>query len=178
MSLKFLPDQTTADEQPDERPVNTAPMTRKFLNLIAEQIRPAFVQAAALCLRDRSDGAEVLLIRTLRLKQWIIPKGWPMKGKTLAEAAAIEAWEEAGVRGVIGTEPIGAFTYTKVKKSGLPVSCRARIFRLDVTEIAERYPEAGRRERRWVPLAKAANLVRDPELALLLQQMARRAENT
>lgn len=155
--------------------MNAAPMTRKLLNLIVEQVRPAFVQAAALCLRDGPGGPEVLLIRTLRLKQWIIPKGWPMKGKTLAEAAAIEAWEEAGVRGVLGTEPIGAFTYTKVKKSGLPVSCRARIFRLDVTQVSDSYPEAGRRERAWVPLAQAAAMVRDPELGTLLQQMAENA---
>ena len=155
--------------------MNAAPMTRKLLNLIVEQVRPAFVQAAALCLRDGPRGPEVLLIRTLRLKQWIIPKGWPMKGKTLAEAAAIEAWEEAGVRGVLGTEPIGAFTYTKVKKSGLPVSCRAQIFRLDVTQVADSYPEAGRRERAWVPLAEAAEMVRDPELGTLLQQMAENA---
>jgi phosphoglucosamine mutase len=30
-----------------------------------------------------------------------VPKGWPIENKTPAEAAEIEAWEEAGVRAAI-----------------------------------------------------------------------------
>lgn len=151
--------------------MNAAAMSRILLNLIADQVRPAFVQTAALCLRDGSAGREVLLVQTLRLRQWVIPKGWPMKGKSLAQAAAIEAWEEAGVRGTVSDDPIGAFTYTKIKKSGLPVSCRAQIFRLDVKTIADTYPEAHKRNRQWFPVEKAAQIVRDPEVQILLQSL-------
>lgn len=151
--------------------MNAAAMSRTLLNLIADQVRPAFVQAAALCLRDRPTGPEVLLVRTLRLRQWVIPKGWPMKGKSLAQAAAIEAWEEAGVRGTVSETPIGAFTYTKIKKSGLPVTCRAQVYRLDVLETANTYPEARKRHRQWFPVAEAAEIVRDPEVQALLQKL-------
>ena len=151
--------------------MNAAAMSRILLNLIADQVRPAFVQTAALCLRDGSAGREVLLVQTLRLRQWVIPKGWPMKGKSLAQAAAIEAWEEAGVRGTVSDDPIGAFTYTKFKKSGLPVSCRAQVFRLDVKTIADTYPEAHKRNRQWFPVEKAAQIVRDPEVQMLLQSL-------
>lgn len=143
-------------------------MSRILLNLIADQVRPAFVQTAALCLRNGPTGPEVLLVQTLRLNQWVIPKGWPMKGRSLAQAAAIEAWEEAGVRGTVSDTPIGAFTYTKIKKSGLPVSCRAQVFRLDVQKTAKNYPEAGKRNRKWFPIDQAAQIVRDPEVRLLL----------
>ncbi|MDD7969988.1 NUDIX hydrolase [Roseinatronobacter alkalisoli] len=146
-------------------------MSRTLLNLIANQVRPAFVQTAAVCLRDGPAGREVLLVRTMRLGQWVLPKGWPMKGKSLAEAAAIEAWEEAGVRGSVSENPIGAFTYTKIKKSGLPVSCRAQIFRLDVQRISDSYPEARKRKRKWFPIAEAAEIVRDPEVRDLLKSL-------
>ncbi|MGP9788585.1 NUDIX hydrolase [Roseinatronobacter sp. NSM] len=151
--------------------MNAVAMSRTLLNLIADQVRPAFVQAAALCLRDGPTGPEVLLVRTLRLRQWVIPKGWPMKGKSLAQAAAIEAWEEAGVRGIVSDDPIGAFTYTKIKKSGLPVTCRAQVYRLDVLETADTYPEARKRHRQWFPVAQAADIVRDPEVQALLQKL-------
>ena len=45
--------------------------------------------------------------------RWGIPKGWPMKGRKPHEAAAIEAWEEAGVRGGVRKKPVGRFTYLK-----------------------------------------------------------------
>ncbi len=146
-------------------------MTRFFLDLLTIPSRSAFIQAAALCLRDGPAGQDVLLVQTLRLRQWVIPKGWPMPGLTLAQAAEQEAWEEAGVRGRIATAALGTFTYTKVKKSGLPVQCCAHVFRLDVTSQSDHFPEADKRHRQWVPVAQAAGMVRDPELAAILRKL-------
>lgn len=143
-------------------------MTRVFRDLLTGNSQPAFVQAAALCLRDGPAGPEVLLVQTLRLRQWVIPKGWPVDGKSLAQSAAIEAWEEAGAKGHVWPDAVGHFTYTKVKKSGLPVQCRAHVFRLDVTEMADHYPEARKRARLWVPLSRAAEMVRDAGLRQVL----------
>lgn len=57
-------------------------------------------QVASLPLRRSEDGKiEVLLVTSRETRRWIIPKGWPMKGKKQHEAAAIEAEEEAGVIG-------------------------------------------------------------------------------
>ena len=39
-------------------------------------------------------------------KRWVLPKGWPMKGKKPHAVAAIEALEEAGLLGKIGKKPI------------------------------------------------------------------------
>ena len=151
--------------------MNVRSMPLEMLNNVLEFIRPAFVQAAALCLRDGPNGQEVLLVQTLRREQWITPKGWPMRNKALNQTAAIEAWEEAGVKGKISAEPIGAFTYTKIKKSGLPVQCRPVIYRLDVSELSDSYPEARKRARRWFSLAEAAEVVNPPELKALLQRL-------
>lgn len=143
-------------------------MLNDIFNILSGRKPTAFVQVAALCLRPTKAGPEVLLVKTLRTGGWVIPKGWPMPGKTLAEAAACEAWEEAGATGNIGTKPIGSFTYTKIRKSGLPVQCRAQVFLMQTTHAAQDYPEAAKRTRQWTRLDKAAAIVRDAELAKIL----------
>ena len=53
-------------------------------------------QVAALPFRISGNQREVLLITSRETRRWVIPKGWPMKGKKDWEAAATEAFEEAG----------------------------------------------------------------------------------
>ena len=60
--------------------------------------RPHGRQVAALCTRKGKKGNEVLLVTSRRRGRWIVPKGWPMEGKSFPETALEEAWEEAGVR--------------------------------------------------------------------------------
>lgn len=129
------------------------------------------VQYAALPWRMTDGGLEVLLI-TSSSGRWIIPKGWPMDGKAPHEAAAQEAWEEAGVRGEAGPEAVGVFHTDKVSKGGRVKRLEVRVFPLEVTQVAERWPEAEVRERRWVSRAGAAGLVGEPELAELLAGFA------
>jgi 8-oxo-dGTP pyrophosphatase MutT (NUDIX family) len=57
-------------------------------------------QVAAICYRIGSSGIEFLLIRT-RSGRWTFPKGGIEPGLTHAQAAALEAFEEAGVHGRI-----------------------------------------------------------------------------
>ena len=55
-------------------------------------------QVAAVCFRARSSGIEFLLVQTGK-GRWIFPKGGAEPGLTHAQAAALEAFEEAGVHG-------------------------------------------------------------------------------
>lgn len=55
-------------------------------------------QVAAVCYRARKSGIEFLLVQT-RGGRWIFPKGGAEPGLTHAQAAALEAFEEAGVHG-------------------------------------------------------------------------------
>jgi 8-oxo-dGTP pyrophosphatase MutT (NUDIX family) len=55
-------------------------------------------QVAAVCYRVRSSGIEFLLVQT-RGGRWTFPKGGAEPGLTHAQAAALEAFEEAGVHG-------------------------------------------------------------------------------
>jgi len=55
-------------------------------------------QVAAVCYRIRKSGVEFLLVET-RGGRWTFPKGSAEPGLTHAQAAALEAFEEAGVHG-------------------------------------------------------------------------------
>lgn len=134
--------------------------------------RPEALQVAALCRRDGEEGLEVLLVTSLDTGRWIVPKGWPMRGKTLAEAALREAWEEAGVTGTVHPEAVGNYVYTKRRKTGLDQRCEVLCFLVDVDTLAEKYPEAGRRKRLWVRPKAAAKRVQEKDLKLLLRTLS------
>ena len=52
---------------------------------------------------------EVMLLTSRETHRWVIPKGWPMKGRKPAEVASQEAYEEAGLVGrVVGKRPLGS----------------------------------------------------------------------
>ena len=125
------------------------------------------VQYAALPWRMKDGALEILLI-TSSSGRWIIPKGWPMEGKAPHEAAAQEAWEEAGVRGEAGARAVGVFHTDKVRRSGNIKRLEVQVFPLAVTEMAASWPEATRRQRRWAPQMEAAALAGDPALSRLI----------
>ncbi len=150
-------------------------MIGKALHLIRSlYYRPNLLQVAALCWRETNGKRQVLLVRSLDSNRWIIPKGWPMRGKSLAEAAAIEAWEEAGVKGEITPKPIGTFHYEKLRGTGVKQSCDARVFGLRVTRLESEFPESDLRKPRWFSAEDAAKRVREPELqALILRELTK-----
>ncbi|MFK7870467.1 MAG: NUDIX hydrolase [Roseobacter sp.] len=138
-----------------------------------QKITP-YRQVAALCLRRSQADTQVLLITSRDTGRWIIPKGWPIKGLKDSEAAAQEAWEEAGVRSADVTEhPIGTYTYDKVLKNGRIKPICAAIYMTKVAELADNYPERKQRTRRWFDLSEAATRVREPRLQQVFQQVSK-----
>ncbi|WP_294540518.1 NUDIX hydrolase [uncultured Rhodoblastus sp.] len=127
---------------------------------------PKRLQVAALPWRDL-DRLEIMLVSSRETRRWIIPKGWPMAGRSGSAAAAIEAIEEAGLLGVISPEPIGSYIYAK-RFSRKVESCRVEVYALRVTRQRETWPEKHERETRWFPAAEAMEAVSDPELAELI----------
>jgi 8-oxo-dGTP pyrophosphatase MutT (NUDIX family) len=91
-----------------------------------------FKQFAALPYRMRDDDVEILLITTRKKHRWSVPKGWPIKHSTPQTTAKIEAYEEAGVRGDIGSKQIGRFTKRRRRKLQ-SVLCEVEICPLEVT---------------------------------------------
>jgi 8-oxo-dGTP pyrophosphatase MutT (NUDIX family) len=126
-------------------------------------------QVAALCWRTAGRSVEILLVTSLNSKRWIIPKGWAEAGMTLAENAAREAFEEAGVTGLVETAPIGTYHYLKQKRDGGGVPCRADVFALKVTRLHDEWPERGTRRMEWVTPEQAAARVTEPGLREILR---------
>jgi len=128
-------------------------------------------QFAALCYRMTKGKPEILMVTSRGTGRWIIPKGWPADGKTPAEAALIEAWEEAGVKGRVTGPCLGLFSYHKAMPSDDGLPCVAMVFPVKVKSLADDYPELGQRKRKWMRPKKAAAKVDEPELAQILTQL-------
>jgi 8-oxo-dGTP pyrophosphatase MutT (NUDIX family) len=129
------------------------------------------LQYAALPWR-RAPALEVMLITSRESRRWVIPKGWPMPGLTPSEAAAQEAYEEAGLSGRVDPEPLGVYRYEKgLKERGLRT--RVEVHAMEVYAQAPTWPEYKQRETRWFPAAVAAARVDEPELQELIRQFAR-----
>lgn len=131
--------------------------------------REVSTQFAALCYRVHDDKVQVLLVTSRGTGRWIVPKGWPMDDVTPAEAAAQEAWEEAGVEGKAIPVCLGIYSYRKKLDDGEMLPCVVSAFPIKVKKLARSYPEAGERKRKWFSRKKAASLVAEPELAAMIK---------
>ncbi|SNT68531.1 NUDIX hydrolase [Paracoccus seriniphilus] len=131
--------------------------------------RPPAMQVAAICL-DRSSG-KVLLISSRGTGRWVVPKGWPMAGRTLHGAAAQEAWEEAGIRGKIRATELGRYRYDKTQDVGFAFPVEVRVFLLEVEHVADDFPEVCQRRREWFFPGQAAELVDERGLQDILRAL-------
>ncbi len=120
-------------------------------------------QAAALPVKD----GQVCLVTSRNGKRWVAPKGCMEPGKTAGEIALQEAWEEAGLVGVLEPDPVGSYFY---EKDGF--TCHVIVFVMQVTDEAASWPEESFRERRWLSVAKAADRVADPGLRAIIEGAA------
>ena len=133
-------------------------------------------QYGALCWRPARDGIEVLLITSRDTGRWVIPKGWPIAGLSPEASAAREAWEEAGVEGPPDAHCLGLYSYDKGLGRGdgpkrQTVPCVVAVFLLQVAALADSFPEAKQRRRKWFRPRKAAQKVAEPELRALLADL-------
>jgi len=115
---------------------------------------------------------EVLLLTSRETRRWVIPKGWPMKGKKPHQSAAREALEEAGVTGKTGNKALGAYSYVKLLKNGQLAPCKVKVFPLLVRRQRETWPEQEQRDTRWFAPEEAADAVQEPELAVIIRAFA------
>jgi 8-oxo-dGTP pyrophosphatase MutT (NUDIX family) len=145
-------------------------MSRPFI-VKAKQPWPKDVstQYAALCYRIRKEKPQFLLVTSRGTGRWIVPKGWPIKGKTPAKTALREAWEEAGVRGRVGKDAIGMFAYRKLLGRKRMAHCVALVYPVEVKSLDISFPESKQRRRKWFGRKKAAARVAEPELAELIR---------
>src|SRR5512133_3085754 len=125
-------------------------------------------------LRTGSRRPQFMLITSRESRRWVIPKGWPKKGKSPQHSAAREAFEEAGVVGAVDKRSVGSFSYEKRLKSGAVVVCDVRVFPLEVRHQSKGWPEKQERVIRWLSASQAAEKVEEPMLRRIIGRLARK----
>nr|WP_246184882.1 NUDIX hydrolase [Paracoccus aestuariivivens] len=135
--------------------------------------KPPEIQVAALCMDSRK--GKVLLVTSRGTGRWIVPKGWPMPGRSLADAAKQEAWEEAGVRGKVDQDAVGTYHYDKQQDRGFAIPVEVHVFVLEVDGLVDEFPEDSQRKRRWYSPERAAELVAETGLKKLLRALPAKA---
>jgi 8-oxo-dGTP pyrophosphatase MutT (NUDIX family) len=112
-------------------------------------------QAAAIPVR----GGRVCLVTSRSGRRWVIPKGCLEPGKTAGEIALQEAWEEAGLLGVLKGDAVGTYVYEKYGNDHF-----VTVFLMAVTEATEDWPERELRERIWLTPRQALSRIEDKGL--------------
>ena len=123
--------------------------------------------------RNDSARMEVMLVTSRETRRWVIPKGWPHKGRPPHRSAAREAYEEAGVVGRVRRQPLGSFYYEKQLPTAGVVVCKVHVFALEVLRQTRNWPERHEREIKWLSPAQAAKAVKEPTLAKIIRRFAR-----
>jgi ADP-ribose pyrophosphatase YjhB (NUDIX family) len=106
-----------------------------------------------------------MLITSSRRRRWTIPKGFVKAGLSLVDSAGEEAWEEAGIRGVVSQVPIGCYVYTK---RALILS--VAVFSMHIEKMFEVWPEQWKRQRQWVSLAETVAIIEEPGLRDIIER--------
>ncbi|KAL2258858.1 hypothetical protein VTK26DRAFT_7666 [Humicola hyalothermophila] len=139
-----------------------------------------------------ADKNYVMLIQSTRRKGWVLPKGGWETDEECHEAAAREAWEEAGILVQIDYDLGEIRETTPRKKTATPSSSSSsssspkessstakkdkeralyRFFEVTVTSEEPDWPEREKRERKWFTFAEAHEFLKDrPELQLALER--------
>jgi 8-oxo-dGTP pyrophosphatase MutT (NUDIX family) len=121
---------------------------------MAKRERP-IRQAAVIAMRQ----GLICLITSSSGKRWLLPKGNLEHGHKLQQTALREAWEEAGLVGILRNTPVGEYRYEKLGRIH-----RVVVFRMKVTKVKRDWPERNRRRRRWLRPGKAVDRIEDTKL--------------
>ena len=118
-------------------------------------------QSAALPVRR----GQICMVTSSSGRRWVIPKGMIDPGKTAGEIALQEAWEEAGLTGVLLPEPIGSYVYEKFDRTH-----HVTVFLMQVAQVADDWPEQGLRQRCWLKPRQAMARIEESALRDILRR--------
>jgi 8-oxo-dGTP pyrophosphatase MutT (NUDIX family) len=159
-----------------ERRNRTYAPAAKFFQLSELRRLRRSEQVAAVCYRIRGKAIEFLLVQT-RGGRWIFPKGSAEPGLTHAQAAALEAFEEAGVHGRIEEASFARYVRRRhadpVEKGEVQFTVKAylcEVLWLDPPQELDRRPT-------WFSAEKAMRRLRDERAAHYGAELVRIVES-
>ncbi len=124
-------------------------------------------QSAVIAYRRRWWRLRIILVTSRNTRRWVLPKGHIEAGYSPRESAAKEAFEEAGIEGIVGPEKIGTYRYTKSAQSGRGVR-EVDVYPMAVTLVQNYWQEMDFRHRKWMSVPAAIKAVEEPELKKIL----------
>src|SRR6476660_1147258 len=147
--------------------VQTYQVSAKFFRLAELRKLKQCEQVAAVCYRVRGGVTEFLLVQTGK-GRWMFPKGTVEPGLTHAQAAAIEAFEEAGVHGRIEEK---SFSRYRIRRAGKKGKQKVMAHLCEVLRLGP--PQESGRNRTWFTVEKAKLHLRQDRTLKEGNEMAR-----
>ncbi|AGF74532.1 NUDIX hydrolase [Bartonella australis AUST/NH1] len=129
-----------------------------------------FLQVGALIYRVKNGILEFLLITSRGSGRWVIPKGWPISRQSFSQTVLQEAFEEAGIRGIVDTFPIGTYEYEKLDLRKKNSKFCVYVFSVLYLHQEKEWPEQNQRTYEWVTALEAAGRISEPKLKKILLQ--------
>lgn len=80
----------------------------------------------------------------------------------------MEAWEEAGLLGVLDGEPVGTYHYEKLGRDR-----HVTVFVMRVTDQKDEWPEQSFRDREWITCEEALTRIEEPGLRMIVRHVFR-----
>ena len=128
-------------------------------------------QAAALCLKHRKGKLSVLMITSRKTKRWILPKGNLKPHESHKKGCKREAFEEAGIKGLILTDFPMTHVVTK-SDNGTVSQVAVTYYPMLVSKQFDEWPEQPKRERHWALLDDAPRVTDREDFRLVINQFA------
>lgn len=131
-----------------------------------------FTKSAVIPYRLNNGKLEILLVTSIRKKNWIVPKGYIEFNLTPFESAKKEAYEEAGVVGSNETIEVGQFIAEKKNRKEL-----IKVYTMEVDEELNDYPEKNLRKRKWFTFDEAMEKVQNPQIKNFIKKLNETLKN-
>ncbi|AFH49043.1 NTP pyrophosphohydrolase-like protein [Ignavibacterium album JCM 16511] len=131
-----------------------------------------FTKSAVIPYRLKDGKLEILLVTSIKKKNWIVPKGYIEFNLTPFESAKKEAYEEAGVVGSNETVEVGQFV--NEKKNGKEL---IKVYTMEVDEELDDYPEKNLRKRKWFGYEEAIEKVQNAQIKNFLKKLKESIKN-
>ena len=126
-------------------------------------------QAGALAWMEHEADLKFWIVTSRRTRRWVLPKGGIDPGMTPHEAAAQEAFEEAGLVGEMSPRGIGSYRIPKIRPP-LSWTIEVTVYPMRVAVVHDDWLESDQRDRKLVTVDEAAGLIAEPEIVALLRR--------
>jgi len=134
--------------------------------------RPAYYysQSSVIPYRTHQGEIQILIVRSSSGRHWVVPKGIADPGLSRQASALKEAYEEAGIEGMITGETLGTYSYEK-----WGAECAVEVFAMRVQNVLPEHEwQETHRGRRWVTARDAKVVLKQRALAPMIDELIER----